>query len=78
MYIASSKIPESEGASYHSAFMGSHPTISHTFLPLPSKWMSFSSRKWTCKVSPRLHLNAFVFGVNQENLEAGGVQDSLV
>ena len=44
------------GASHHSAFTGSSPTISHTFLDLPNKWMSSSSRKWEHGISSRLYL----------------------
>ena len=46
--------------------------ISHTFSVLSTQSMSSSQRK---RVSPRLHLIAFVFGVGQEAEE---VQDSLV
>ena len=31
MFVASTKIPEGEGASHHPAFMDNCPTISHTF-----------------------------------------------
>ena len=65
-------------ASHNSTFMGSHPTISHTFLALATRWMSSPSRKGKHGVVPRLHLIVFVFGVNQEKEEGGGVQDSPV
>ena len=34
------------GASHHSPFRGSHPTISHTFYTLATQWMSSPSKKW--------------------------------
>ena len=39
--------------------------------------MSSPSSKEEHGVSPSLHLIVFVFGVNQENEEAGGVKISL-
>ena len=47
--------------------MGSRPTISHTFLGLPSQWMSSSSRESERGIGSRLHFIVFVIGVNQEN-----------
>ena len=64
------------GASYHPAFVGNWPTVIHTFLSLSTHWMSSPSSKWECGVSPRFHLVAFMYGVNQEDYEEGGVQDS--
>ena len=58
-----------KGASHHSAFMGSHPTINHTFSPLTTQWMSSPSRKWECVVSPSLYLIVFVWC---ESGETGG------
>ena len=55
------KSRSSRGAFHHSAFMGSCPTISHTFFALSTKWMSCPSRKWGRGVSPRFHLLIFVF-----------------
>ena len=55
------------GASHHSTFKGSSPTIGHTLLALPAKWMSSPSRKWERGDSPSLHLIIFVFGVSQKN-----------
>ena len=66
MYIASAKIPELEGASHHSAFMGSRPTISQAFLALPTHWMRSPSRKSERGIGSRLHPIVFVIGVNQE------------
>ena len=57
--------------------MGSRPTISHTFLALPSQWMSSSSRESERGIGSRLHFIVFVIGVNQKNQKAG-VQNSLV
>ena len=54
-------------ASYYPAFMGNSPTISHTFLVLSTQWISSFQRKGGRGVSPRFHLIAFVFGVNQKN-----------
>ena len=63
------------GASHHSAFMSSWLTTIHTTLASSTQWMSSPSRKWERGFSLRYHLVVFVFGVNQERWEAGGVQD---
>ena len=57
----------SRGASRHSAFKGSRPTIGHMLLALPAQSMSSPSRKSERGVSPCLHLIVFMFNVNQEN-----------
>ena len=68
MFIASAKIPEREGSTYHHpTFMGNCPTNCHTFLVLSTQWMSSPSSKWWRVVSPRFHLLVFVFVMNQEN-----------
>ena len=50
--------------SYHLAFIGNCPTISHKFLLLSIQWMSSPLKKWRRGVSPRFHFIVFVFGVN--------------
>ena len=59
------KSRSARGASHHPVFMGSRPTISHTFLALPTQWMSSPSKKWERGVRPRLHFLVFVLGVFQ-------------
>ena len=66
------------GASHYSVFMWSGLTISHTFLALPTQWMNSPSRISEHGIGPRLNHIVLVFGLNQENYEAGEVQDSLV
>ena len=39
------KSRSARGAFHHPAFMGSCPTISHTYFALSTKWMSSPSRK---------------------------------
>ena len=70
------KLWSARRASYHPAFVGKWPTIIHTFLALSTNWMSSPSKKLGRGVSPRFRLFVFVYGVNQENEEAAGVQDS--
>ena len=53
-YIAPAKILEREESISPFKFMGSCPTINHTFLALATQWMSSPSRKWELGVSPRL------------------------
>ena len=50
---------------------------SHAF-SLTQAVYEFSSKKIRMWVAPRLHLIAYVSGVNQENEEAGGAQDHPV
>ena len=71
------KSQSARGAFHHPAFIGSYPIVSHKFFALSTKWSS-PSRKWGRGVSPKCHLLVFLFGLNQENYDAGGVQDSLV
>ena len=40
------KSRSARGAFHHPAFMGSYPTISHTYFTFSTKWMGSSSRKW--------------------------------
>ena len=61
------KFPSARWAFHHPIFMGSCPTISHTFFALSTNRMSSPSRKWGRGVNPRFYLLVFVFGVNQEN-----------
>ena len=42
-------------------FMGSCPTISHTFFVLSTKWMRSRSRKWGRGISPRFHILVFAW-----------------
>ena len=65
-------------ARYFQAFMSNCPTISHKcYYYLPSRWVLYifvlgvtqGSRKRGRGVSPKFHLVAFVFRVNQENKE---------
>ena len=51
-------------------------TVIHTFIVLSTQSTSSLSRKWGRGVTARFHLVVFVYGVNQENNKAGGVQDS--
>ena len=64
------------GASYHPAFVENWPTIVPKFLALSTHWMSSPPRKLGRGVCPRFYLVVFVYGVNQENYNTGGVQDS--
>ena len=70
------------GASYQPVFGGNWPTIIRIFLALstyPLDELSFKEMKTLVQdfilVSPRFHLVVFVYSINQENLEARGVQD---
>ena len=40
------KSRSARGAFHHPAFMGTCPTISHTYLALPTKWITSPSKKW--------------------------------
>ena len=50
-------------------------TVIHKFTVLSTQSMSSPSRKRGRGSSGRFHLVVFVYGVNQENKETGGVQD---
>ena len=65
LYVNYLKFQSARVTSHHSAFLGSRPTISHTFLALPTQWMSSPSKKWERGVRPRLHFLVFVLGVFQ-------------
>ena len=56
-------------ASNQSAFMGKWPGL---LLALSTQRMSYPSRKWGCRVSPRFDLVVFAIGKNQERWEVGG------
>ena len=77
LFIGSAKIPEREGSISPSSFYGQLPDYqSHDFsLIYPVGEFSFKGVKtWgQSKIS-----SCFVFSVNQENQEAGRVQDSYV
>ena len=70
-------------ASHHAAFMGNWSTIIHTFLVLPTQWMSSPLRKCECGVSPRFHLlvqQVANQGIWPKSREMGGrgAQDSIL
>ena len=44
-YISFAKSWGVSGASHHSAFKGSRPTIGHMLLALPDQWLSSPSKK---------------------------------
>ena len=56
--------------SYHPVFIGSCPTISHTFFALYTKWMSSPLTKWGGRISLRFHLIVFVFAYSIQLLWA--------
>ena len=59
-------------ASNQSAFMDKWPGL---LLALSAQRMSYPSRKWGCRVTPRFDLVVFAIGKNQERWEVGGSQD---
>ena len=77
-FIASAKILEHKGSISPSSFNGQrHNYQSHIF-SLIYQVGEFSFKGVKTWGQSKIPSYCFVFGVNQENQEAGGVQDSLV
>ena len=78
MFIAPTKILEREGSISPSRFYGQLSDYQSHVLTLIYSVGQFSFKEEKTQIQSNISFYCFMFGVNQENQEAGGVQDSLV
>ena len=77
-FIAFAKASECEGSISPSSFYGQLPDYQSHFFGLTYQVDEFSFKAVKTSGQSKTSSYCFVFGVNQENEEAGGVQDCLV